>query len=164
MIFSVKNSNLMYSVEFSPDLVQIQVRQTVSGVFLAPMDIPIQVWHMVEVMRWDFNEHHMTHVPMTENQLEEMQMMEEVSDHMGMNYPEILDSRFVAQPVDDFLFPWEEAGSAENPITIDEDEGFSETMKPQNTPSQQPPAMEPRPALRSIENLQSSSAARQLFD
>ena len=51
-----------------------------------------------------------------------------------------------------------------NPITIDEDEGFSETMKSQNTPPQQPPAMEPRPALRSIENLQNSSATWQLFD
>ena len=164
MIFSVQNSNLMYSVEFSPDLVQIQVRETVSGVFLARMDIPIQVWHMVEVMRWDFNEHHMMQVPITENQLGTMQMMGEDSDHVGMNYPEIPDSRYVAQPVDDFLFPWEEEGSVENSITIDEDEGFSETMTPQNTPPQQPSAMEPRPALRSIENLQNSSAARQLFD
>ena len=164
MIFSVQNSNLMYSVEFSPDLVQIQVRETVSGVFLARMDIPIQVWHMVEVMRRDFNEHHMMQVSITENQLGTMQMMGEVSDHVGMSYPEIPDSRFVAQPVDDFLFPWEEEGSVENPITIDEDEGFSETMKSQNTPPQQPPAMEPRPALRSIANLQNSSAARQLFD
>ena len=47
MIFSVQNSNLMYSVEFSPDLVQIQVREIVSGVFLTRMDIPIQVWHIV---------------------------------------------------------------------------------------------------------------------
>ena len=130
MIFSVQNSNLKYSVEFLPDLVQIQVRKTVSEVFLARMDIPIQVWHMVEVMRRDFNEQHLMQVPITENQLEEMQMMEEVSDHVGMIYSEIPDSRFVAQPVDDFLFPWEEAGSAENPITIDEDEGFSETMTP----------------------------------
>ena len=129
----------MYSVEFSPDLVQIQVRETVSGVFLARMGISIQVWYMVEVMRRDFNELHMTQVPMTENQLEEMQMMEEVSDHVGMN-------------------------PSENPITIDEDEGFSETMTPQNTPPQQPPAMEPPPALRSLENLENSSAARQLFD
>ena len=163
MIFSVQNSNLMYSVEFSPDLEQIQVRETVSGVFLTRMDIPIQVWHMVEVMRRDFNEHHMMQVPITENQLGTMQMMKEVSEHVGMNYPEIPDSRFVAQPVDDFLFPWEQ-GSVENPITIDEDEGFSETMTPQNTHPQQPPAMEPGLALRSIENLQNSSAARQLFD
>ena len=85
---------------------------------------------MVEVMQRDFNEHHMMQVPITENQLGTMQMMEEVSDHVGMNYPEIPDSRFVSQPVYDFLFPWEEAGSAENPITIDEDEGFSETMTP----------------------------------
>ena len=113
------------------------------------MDNPIQVWHMVEVMRRDFKEHHMTQVPMTENQLEEMQMMEKVSDHVGMNYPDTPDTRYVAQPVDDFLFPWEEAGSAENPIPMDEDEGFSETITP---PALQPPP-QPRPALCSIENL-----------
>ena len=61
-----------------------------------------------------------------------MQLMEEVSDPVGMNYPEIPDSRSVAHSVDDFLFPWEEAGSAEKPITMDEDEGFSETMLPQS--------------------------------
>ena len=76
------------------------------------MDIPIQVWHMVEVMRRDFN------VPMAENSLGEMQMMEEVAEHMGMNYPEAPDSRYVAQPIDD----WEE-GSVDNPNTIEEDEG-----------------------------------------
>ena len=73
------------------------------------MDIPIQIWHMEEVIRRDFNEHHMTQVPTTESQLEEMQMMEEVSDQVGVNYPEIPDSRFVAQTVDDFLSPLEEA-------------------------------------------------------
>ena len=114
MIFSVQNSNFMYSVEFSPHLVKIQVRETVSGVFVARMDIPIQVWHMVEVMRRDFREHHMMQVPITENQLGTMQMMEEVAEHVGMNYPEI--------PFDDFLFPWEE-GSVDNPITIEEDKG-----------------------------------------
>ena len=67
MVFSVENSNLMYSVEFSPDLVQIQVRETVSGVFLTRMDIPIQICHIVEVMRMDFNEQHVTQIPMTEN-------------------------------------------------------------------------------------------------
>ena len=167
MIFSVQNSNLMFSVEFLPDLVQIQVQEKVSGVFLARMDIPIQVWHMVEVMRRDFNEHHMMQVPITENQLGTMQMMGEVSDHVGMNYPEILDSRFVAQPVDDFLFPWEEERLVENPITIDEDERFSETMTPPVRPALRsigPRPAEPRPALRSIENLQNYSAARQLFD
>ena len=154
----------MYSVEFSPDLVQIQMRETVSEAFLARMDIPIQVWHLVEMMRRDFNEHQMKQVPMTENQFEEMQMMDEVSDHVRMNYPEIPDSRFVAQPIEDFLFPWKEAGSAKNPITVDEDEGFSETVTLQNTPQQQPLAIEPGPAMRSTENRQNSSAARQLFD
>ena len=40
----------MISVEISADLVQIQVREKVCGVFLVRMDIPIQVWHMVDVM------------------------------------------------------------------------------------------------------------------
>ena len=80
MIFSVQNNNLMFSVEFLADLVQIQVRETVCGVFLARMDIPIQVWHTVEVMRRDFNEHRITQVPPTENQLGELQMM-------GMKWP-----------------------------------------------------------------------------
>ena len=41
MFFSVQNSNLMYSVDFSPDLVQMQVLETVTGCCLARMDIPI---------------------------------------------------------------------------------------------------------------------------
>ena len=88
-----------------------------------------------------------------------MQMMEEVAEHVGMNYPETPDSRYVAQPFDDFLFPWEE-GSVDNPITIKEDEGFSEPR----TSVSEPPVMETRPASRSIGNFQNSSAARQLFD
>ena len=166
MIFSVQNSNLMFSIEFLPDLVQIQVRETVSGAFLARMDIPIQVWHMVEVMQRGFNEHHMMQVPITENQLGTMQMMEEGSEHVGMNYPKDPDSRYVAQPVNDFLFPWEEEGSVENPITIEEDEGFSEPRTQVSEPPVQPPAMEARPVLRSIESLPNfeNSAARQLFD
>ena len=87
---------------------------------------------MVEVIQRDFNEHHMTQVPMTENQLAEMQMMEEVSEHEGMNYLDSPDSRYVAQPVDDFFFPCEEAGSAKNPMAIDEFEGFSKTKTQEN--------------------------------
>ena len=53
-----------------------------------------------------------------------------MTEHEGMNYPDTPDSRFVAQTVDDFLLLWEEAGSAENLITIDENQGFSETRMP----------------------------------
>ena len=123
----------MFSVDISADLVQMQVRETVCGVFMARMDIPIQIWHMVEVMRRDFNEHHITQVPTTGNQLGEMQTLEEVAEHVGMNYLETPDSRYVAQPFDDFLFPWEE-GSVENQITIEEDEGFSEPRIPVSEP------------------------------
>ena len=54
---------------------------------------------MVELIRRDSNENHKTKVPITENQLGTMQLMEEVSEHVGMNYPDTPDSRCVAQPV-----------------------------------------------------------------
>ena len=66
-------------------------------------------------------------------------MMEEVAEHVGMNWPHTPDFRIVAQPLDGFLFTWEETGSAENHITIDENEGFSETMTS--------PPVQSRPAL-----------------
>ena len=89
--------------------------------------------------------------------------MEEVSEHVGMNYPNTLDSRYVAQPVECFLFSWEE-GFVEKPVPIDKDEGFSEPRAPVSEPPKLSPAIETRPALRSIEKLQNSSPARQLFD
>ena len=93
-------------------------------------------------------------------------MMEEVAEHVGIYYPDNPDSRYVAQPVDGFLFPWEEEGSVENPINIEEDEGFSEGRTPVSEPPRQPPAREARPALQFVEKLQKfeNSAARQLFD
>ena len=120
-------------------------------------DIPIQVWHIVEVLRRDLNEHLMTEVPKTVNQLVEKQTMEEVPEHVGLNYTHIPGFRYVAKPDDDFLFPREEMGTAENSIIVDKDGGFSETVTP---PAPQQP-LQPRAALRSIENLQHS---RQLFD
>ena len=66
---------------------------------------------MVEIMRRDVREHHQMQVPITFNQLGTMGMMSQVAEHVGMEYPEVPDSRYVAQPVKDFLFPWEEEGS-----------------------------------------------------
>ena len=94
MIFSVQNNNLMYSVQFLPDLVQTQTRQTVSAVILARVDIPILVCHVLELMRRDFNQdfNEMIQLPITENQLGTMKKMEEVSEQVGLNYPETPDS------------------------------------------------------------------------
>ena len=75
---------------------------------------------------------------------------------------DFLDSRNVAEPLNGLLFPLEEAGSAENPIAIDENDVFFETMTPRAR--QKPPAMESWPAVRSIEKYQNSCADRQLFN
>ena len=60
---------------------------------------------MVEVTPRDFNEHHTMQVHITENQLGTMQMLEEVTEHVGLNNAETPDSRYVAKPIDDFFFP-----------------------------------------------------------
>ena len=102
---------------------------------------------------------------MTENQPGEMQIIQEVAEHVAMNYHETSDSRYVAQPFDSFLFPWEEE-SVDNSTAIKEDEGVSEPGTPVSEQPRQPPMTEARTALRAIENLQifENSAARQLFD
>ena len=94
--------------------------------------------------------------------------MEEVFQQVGMYNPKISVSKYVVQPVDVFQFPREELESAKNTMKsaenpIDKDECFSETLTPQTNPPQKPLAMESRPALRSIENLQISSTARQFL-
>ena len=58
--------------------------------------------------------------------------MRKVVVQVPMDYIQSPDSHFVAQLVDDLLFPWEEAGSAEKPTVIDKDESFSETVTSQN--------------------------------
>ena len=53
-------------------------------------------------MRRDFNEHHMTQVTMTEKKFVEMQMMEDLAEHVGLSYPDTSDSRYVAQLIKRF--------------------------------------------------------------
>ena len=45
---------------------------------------------------------------MTENQHGVMRMTEEVAEHVELNYLDTPDSRYMAQPFDDFLFPGKE--------------------------------------------------------
>ena len=58
-------------------------------------------------------------------------MLEETAKHVGMNHPDDPDSRYVAQPVDDFLFSGEEE-SMEKPITMEEYEGFERSIEYQS--------------------------------
>ena len=98
------------------------------------------------------------------NQFATMRTMSQIAEQIGMDYPEVPNSRYAAQTVNNFIFAWEEERSVKNPITTEEDEGFSEPRTPVSEPPRQPTATEARPALRSIENLQNTSAARNLFD
>ena len=89
-------------------------------------------------MNSDFNDHHLMQKTFTDNYFWSSQLMKEVDEHVRKIYPEIPYSGDVAQLVNKFLYPWgKEMESAENSITIDKNEGFSEKTTPQNTPPQQ---------------------------
>ena len=119
---------------------------------------------MIEILRRDFREHHQMHVRITQNQFGTMEMMSQIAEQIVMDYPESPGCyRYKAQPVNDFLFHLEEEGSVENPITIEDDEGFSEPRTPVTESSRPTTAMEARPALCFIENLHNSSAGPRLF-
>ena len=53
--------------------------------------------------------------------------MRKVAVQVGIYYIQSPGSHFVAQLVDDSLFPGGEAGSSEKPTVIDKDDGISET-------------------------------------
>ena len=69
-----------------------------------------------------------------------------------MDYPEILDCRHVAQSMNNLLFPCEQEGSAENPKTIEKDEGFPKPRAPVSEPPSEQSAMLARPASSSVKN------------
>ena len=97
-------------------------------------------------------------VTITENHFATMRITSQIAKKCGIDFSEVSGS--VAQPVDDFHIPWEKARSAENPITLHEVEGFSETWRLQLDSN----CLHFRPAMCSLENLQNSIAARQFFD
>ena len=139
MIFSVQNNNLTTSVEeFLSEMVTMKELKSLSGIFVVQKDVPIQVWHMIAIMRRDFSEHHQMQVPINENKLATLRMMSQNAEKFGMDYPEFPHCSYVAQTAKNFLFLSEEEGSAENAITIGEDEGFSETWTPVIKPPRQP--------------------------
>ena len=80
-----------------------------------------------EIIRKDFSEHHQMQVPINDNHLHvgSMQRVGHATEQVENDYPENPGSHFVAQPVDNFLFPREKAGSDEKPNTIDKDDGIS---------------------------------------
>ena len=155
----MQNSNLTYSVEFLLDLTQIQVRETISGVFLARMDIPIQV--TIQAQWTSHSKAHgggdakgfqrTSHHASTHHREPTWRKAIDggSGEHVGMSYYDTPD-RFVGQTVDNFLLPWVEAGSGENLITLDEDDRFSETKT--SPAPQQPPAMELRADHHSIDS------------
>ena len=71
-------------------------------------------------MKSDFSYHHFMQKPFTYKYFWSSHLMEEVDEHVRKIYPEIPNSGYVAQSVNNFLYPCEkEMESAENSITLD---------------------------------------------
>ena len=54
-------------------------------IFLAQIDIHIQVWYMVEIMRRGLNGYHQMQVAINENQRGTMQMMRQVVEQVRLD-------------------------------------------------------------------------------
>ena len=74
MIFTVTNSNLIYSISFTPEKVHIQINDTSNNLFMTCLVMPVEVLQIIEQQRQQFNTFHMSQVPLTENQLGTQQM------------------------------------------------------------------------------------------
>ena len=68
--------------------------------------------------------------------------MPQIEEHVGMEYPTLSDSRYVAQAVNNCLFPWEGEAS------------FSDARIALSKPPIEPLAMESSPTSCSNENVQ----------
>ena len=74
-------------------MMTIKVLESVSGIFLAQVDVPIRMWHMIKITNIGFSEHHQMQVPITENQVGLMGMMSQTAEQVEMDYPEAPDSK-----------------------------------------------------------------------
>ena len=92
--YALLRSEIQYSllVNFSPDLTQLQVRDTASVVFLVKMKLPVQKWLMILIIRRDFSEHH--HIrcrfPSSKNSLQRCGKRRRLQDTMGWTNPKFL--------------------------------------------------------------------------
>ena len=85
-------------------MVTIKVLESVSGIFWVQMDVSIQNWYMIEIMRRYFSQHHQIPVPISANQLGTIVMMSQIAEQVAMDCTQVPDSRGLAKPVNDFLF------------------------------------------------------------
>ena len=79
----------MKSVEFRS--IKYKFKREKRNVF-SPNGHPNQVWHMVEVMKSDFNYHLFMQKPFTDKYFWSSHLIQEVDEHVRMIYPEIPNS------------------------------------------------------------------------
>ena len=80
-------------------MLTIKVLESVSGFFLVQLDVPIQVWHMIEIMRRDFSERHRMQAPITENQLQTTLKITQIAEQIGIDCFDFPDSRYVMEAI-----------------------------------------------------------------
>ena len=69
-------------------LIKYKFKREKRNVF-SPNGYPNQVWHILEVMNSDFNDHHLMQKTFTDKYFWSSQLMKEVDEHVRKIYPEI---------------------------------------------------------------------------
>ena len=124
MFFSVEKNNLTYSVLFLPEMMTVIVLQSVTGSFLAQMDLPIQMWLLIKISRIDLTEYHQMPFTSLRINLERRKRCRRLHNKLGWIVPKFLipDKRLKLWTV-----------SSVNPIIFEEDEVLVRTRMSENS-------------------------------
>ena len=148
MIFSVSNDGIQWTLDFGPDSVTIAVNNLDQNITISSQEIPLAAWQLLLSQRQDFLNNHLARVPITPNQEGTIEMRDEVLSSVGAQ--DLDTSSYQVSDLEDVEFKWEDsqldmdavfrpgietpfspttfdnlltgAGSAENPIVLDEEE------------------------------------------
>ena len=140
MLFAVKDHRFTYQFYSDRTEVRMEIWDSESQRLLSQTSVPFAVWQLLNEQRDEFQRKHFANLEFTENQLGYFPYANQIASDSGFNVTtndescmlyDLLDYQHV--PTSDHQYEWEEeAGSASNPIVVDDDEGFVENTPPAN--------------------------------
>ena len=165
MLFSVANNSLQWTLDFSTETATITVKDLVQNTTISSLEIPMPAFNSLINQRQAFLENHLAQVPITPNQQGTMEMRDEVLSTVGAVDS---SSDYVPSDLEDIQSAWEnpaadidgtvfrpgigtpfsptstftdynEWGSAENPVFIDDEEDQENTTPESQRPTEPPP-------------------------
>ena len=135
MLFAVKDSRFLYQFYSDRSEVRLELWDNETKRMLSQTAVPFAVWQLLNNQRDIYMEQHMDKIEITDNQLGYFPLADRVASDAGYNITdelELFDGLLhqVDTGSSQHRYEWEEAGTSENPIVIDDDESYAENIPP----------------------------------